>query len=158
MADHVRGPAPRPHREYPQIAAALAAPDPTPALPMDPEFEAKLDEVVRLAEHWSDVATMSDSVEAANRACDEADAARAALWAAVVAYGDRRAEEARGACLAVVEAAMLPPMHPSDHEYLALEMVASELAALSSPAPEGVELTPLYHTLMNDMIEEAPDA
>lgn len=100
-------------------------PDPTPALPPMDGMEPRAH--FNLMAHYMAVADSPEGYEAI----------RDDLWRWVVAYGDRRAEEARKACLAVVEAAMLPPMHPSDHEYLALEMVASELAALSSPAPEG---------------------
>lgn len=140
MADHVRGPAPRPHREYPQIAAALAAPDPTPAAPMDGWFEDHLEAFER----------QLDEGLATDDACEGYAVKKRALWAAVVAYGDRRAEEARAELIERME----DPLDP-----LCLRCYLAECkSAQSSPAPEGVELTPLYHTLMNDMIEEAPDA
>jgi len=114
---------------------------------MDPEFERLLLVVEDLAEECHHI----DS----NVGAFEIKASRAALWAAVVAYGDRRAEEARGPLVAAMREAVAILGHGSPYERMHVQGI---LAAALSPAPEGVELTPLYHTLMNDMIEEAPDA
>jgi len=95
--------------------------------PMDEEIALLLDDCE--ASHCVWVHAANGEVEAL--ATEANDAARAALWAAVVAYGDRRAEEARAELIERME----DPLDP-----LCLRCYLAECkSAQSSPAPEGVD-------------------
>lgn len=117
----------------------MTAPDPTPALPpRDGWFEDHLEAFER----------QLDEGLATDEACEGYAAKKRALWAAVVAYGDRRAEEARGALVELVREAwsegrntgigMGHALHTrSKYDEWDESEAAERLAALSSPAPEG---------------------
>ncbi len=121
--------------------------DPTPAVPpMDAELDALVEQYARLSEYRTDVAVSDAPVSAVEMVDADLESVRLEIWSWVVAYGDRRAEEARGKMVRVPcpvgyfahpDNVEIPRRCPACGCDTTVGHRSLVLPALSSPAPEG---------------------